>query len=102
MPKNLPCTSATKYKKHSAGKPLHERKTTLEIPVQFASILAVAEQHKVSLKDAERIMKIALQRHWVEYQQSILDDALQNGHTHSFQYQPEQAPKVDYDPTKYL
>lgn len=106
MPKNLPCTSATKYKKHSAGKPLHKRKTTLEIPITFGSIIAVAQRHDISLKKAEQMLKIALQRHWVINQTQIIDEAKMNGNEAWFQYQSEddcQQPELDdYDPADYL
>jgi len=63
---------ANKYKKHKARKPLHERKTSLEIPIKMGSVIAVAQARKCTLKEAANILKHALQNAWVEHQREIV------------------------------
>jgi hypothetical protein len=64
--------AGTKYKKKSPRKPLHERKTSLEIPIKMGAVIAVAQARKCSLKDAASWLKIALQNHWILHQREIV------------------------------
>lgn len=64
--------AGTKYKKTSPRKPLHERKTSLEIPIRMGAVIAVAQARKCTLKDAASWLKIALQNHWILYQREIV------------------------------
>lgn len=65
-------SKANKYKKHKARMPLHERKTSLEIPIKMASVIAVAQARNCSLKEAASVLKHALQNTWIEHQREIV------------------------------
>jgi len=73
MPKNFPAPSrAKKYTKRKPLMPFHERKTSLEIPIKWGSVIAVAQARKCTLKEAANILKHALQNAWVEHQREIV------------------------------